>query len=217
LISEAEMGRILTAAGQLPPSADNPIRAETFRIGLILLFCCGLRRGELLGLTLEDIQQEQTLLHIRPSKFRKSRLLPLSRSVTLEMRRYLRTRAHSGLPMAFETFLMWSRQRSPEVYSATALGAIWGQLCVSAGVVNAQSHPPRLHDTRHSCAVLILERCYAQGGNVQAHLARLATYLGHVSAVSTHHYLKLTPELRRAASQRFHQQFAPLLTAGGVR
>jgi hypothetical protein len=52
--------------------------------------------------------------------------------------------------------------------------------------------------------------------DVQAKLPHLATYLGHVSAVSTHYYLKFTPELRQAASQRFHQYFAPLLTKGGV-
>ena len=52
LISEAEMGRVLAVARQLPPSADNPLRAETIYIGLILLFCCGLRCGELLRLTL---------------------------------------------------------------------------------------------------------------------------------------------------------------------
>ena len=62
----------------------------------------------------------------------------------------------------------------------------------------------------------MLQRWYAQGKDVQANLAHLATYLGHVSAVSTHHYLKLTPELRQAASQRFHQRFAPLFSAGGV-
>jgi hypothetical protein len=52
--------------------------------------------------------------------------------------------------------------------------------------------------------------------DVQAKLPHLATYLGHVNAASTHHYLKLTPELRLAASQRFHQRFALLLTNGGV-
>ncbi len=216
LISEAEMGRVLAVASQLPPSADNPIRRETFRIGLILLFCCGLRRGELLRLRLGDIQQEQTLLDIRPSKFHKSRLLPLSKSVTLEMRRYLQTREQRTFPMAPESFLMWSRQRSPEVYAATALSGIWHRLCVSAHVVTDQGHPPRLHDIRHSCAVLALQRWYAQGVDVQAKLPHLATYLGHVSPVSTHHYLKLTPELRQVASQRFHQRFAPLLTSGGV-
>ena len=117
--------------------------------------------------------------------------------------------------MAPEAFLMWSGHRSPEVYSKTSLGSVWHRLCVSARVLNAQGHPPRVHDLRHSAAVLMLQRWYAQGADVQAKLPHLAAYLGHVSAVSTHYYLKLTPELRQAASQRFHQRFAPLLTKGG--
>ncbi len=216
LISEAEMGRVLAVALQLPPSADNPLRAETLYIGLILLFCCGLRRGELLRLTLADLQAEQTLLYVRLTKFRKSRLVPLSPSVTVELRGYLKKRSQMKLPMAGEAFLMWSRQRSPEVYAGVTLGLLWHQLCASAKVLDAQGHPPRVHDLRHSAAVLMLQRWYDQGVDVQAKLPHLATYLGHVNAVSTHHYLKLTPELGQAASQRFHQRFAPLLTAGGV-
>jgi integrase len=216
LVSAAEMGRVLAVARQLPPSADNPLRAETIYIGLILLFCCGLRRGELLRLTLADLQAEQTVLCVRLTKFRKSRLVPLSPSVTGELRRYLKKRSQKKLPMAGEAFLMWSRQRSPEVYAGVTLGLLWHQLCASAKVLDTQGHPPRVHDLRHSAAVLMLQRWYAQGVDVQAKLPHLATYLGHVNAVSTHHYLKLTPELRQAASQRFHQRFAPLLIARGV-
>lgn len=216
LVSEAEMGRLLAVTRQLPPSSDNPLRAETFYIGLLLLFCCGLRRGELFRLTLADIQAEQTVLYIRLTKFHKSRWVPLSPSVTVELRGYLKQRRQKKLPMAPEAFLMWSRQRSPEVYAATGLGSLWHRLCVSARVLDAQGHPPRVHDLRHSAAVLALQNWYAQGADVQARLPHLATYLGHVNAVSTHHYLKLTPELRQAASQRFHQRFAPLLTAGGI-
>jgi integrase/recombinase XerD len=60
-----------------------------------------------------------------------------------------------------------------------------------------------------------LQRWYAQGANVQAKLPHLAIYLGHVNLVSTHYYLKLTPELRQAATQRYHDRFATLFTAGG--
>jgi site-specific recombinase XerD len=216
LISEAEISRVLVVAGQLPASAENPLHAETVRIGFVLLFCCGLRRGELLRLRLGDIQEEQSVLHIRLSKFHKSRLVPLSVSVALELRDYLEKRRQKKLPMAPEAFLMWSRQRSPEPYSATRLGVLWRQVSVSAGVLNAQGHPPRLHDLRHSCAVSVLQRWYAQGADVQAKLPHLAAYLGHVNAASTHHYLKLTPELGEAASLRFHQRFASLLNKGGI-
>ena len=216
LVSAEEMGRVLAFARQLPPTALNPLRAETFQIGFILLFCCGLRCGELMRLTLGDIQEDQTVLHIRLSKFHKSRLAPLSPSVTIELRQYLQKRRQKKVPMAPETFLMYSRRHSPEVYSDECLMTTWHRLCVSAQVLNPLGHPPRVHDLRHSAAVLVLQNWYAQGVDVQAKLPHLATYLGHANAASTHYYLKLTPELRQAASQRFHRRFAPLLTKGGV-
>jgi len=216
LIAEAEMARVLAAAQQLAPTAENPLRAETVRIGLILLFCCGLRRGELLRLTLGNIDIEQTVLSIRQTKFHKSRLVPLSPTAADELKRYLTKRRQKGLPTAPETFLMWSQRRSPEAYGPGSLLSLWHQLCVSARVLNAQGHPPRLHDVRHSCAILVLQRWYAQGADVQAKLPYLATFPGHVSAASTHYYLKLTPELAQAASERFHHRFGPLLTPGGI-
>lgn len=216
LISEAEMGRVLEAARRLPPTPTNPLRAETLRLGLVLLFCCGLRKGELLRLRLGDLENEQTVLHIRLTKFYKSRLVPLAPTVTAELNEYLQTRRLKKLPMAPEAFLMWSGHWSSEVYSAQNLGRVWHHLWASTQVLKAQDHQPRLHDLRHSFAVNALQRWYAQGTEVQSKLPCLATYLGHASAVSTHYYLKLTPELRQAASQRFHQHFGSLFTAGGA-
>lgn len=215
LISETEMGRVMDATRLLPPTPTNPLRAETFRLGLILLYCCGLRQGELLRLRLSDIEAERTVLQVRLTKFYKSRLVPLSPTVTAELQQYLEERELNKLPMAPETFLMWSGHRSSEVYSSMNLLTVWHQLCVSVQVFTAQGHPPRLHDLRHSFAVNALQRWYAQGTDVQSKLIHLATYMGHACPASTHYYLKLTPELRQAASQRFHQQFGSLFTLGG--
>ena len=216
LVSQSEMGRVLATVRQLPVSVGNPLRGETFYIGLLLLFCCGLRRGELLGLKLGDIQAGQTVLHIRCSKFHKSRLVPLSPSASIELQRYLKKRSDINLPMDSESFLLWSPRPSPAVYAAETLLNVWHQICVSVKVLNAQGHPPRLHDLRHSCAVTALQNWYAKGEDIQANLSHLATFLGHVNVVSTHHYLKLTPELRQAANKRFHQRFASLFTQGGI-
>ena len=83
------------------------------------------------------------------------------------------------------------------------------------GLRDDRGHPPRLHDLRHSFTVCALQRWYAQGDNVQTKLQHLATYLGHADLFCTHYYLKLTPELRRAADQRFHDRFANLFNTGG--
>jgi integrase len=46
LVSASEMARVLATATRLKPSPDNPLRAQTVRMALMLLFCCGLRRGD---------------------------------------------------------------------------------------------------------------------------------------------------------------------------
>ena len=75
---------------------------------------------------------------------------------------------------------------------------------------------PRLLTWLHSFAVAALHRWYRQGSDVQSKLPHLATYLGHVSPVSTHYYLHLSPDLQQDANQRFHQYASPLFSPGGV-
>src|ERR1041385_5932588 len=105
-------------------------------MGLLLLFCCGLRRGELLRLTLGDLDQQQGLLQIRLTKFHKCRMVPLPPTVQAELKAYLQRRQRKKLPMEAESFLMWNDRRSPQVYGASALLSVWQRLCVSAQVLN---------------------------------------------------------------------------------
>jgi integrase/recombinase XerD len=218
LVDEQEVARLLAMAKTLRPLPSNPLRGHTVRLALLLLFCCGLRRGELLGLRLADYDVAEELLNIKDTKFHKSRLVPLSPSVARELGHYLKLRCHHGLPMTSEAHLIWS-SRSPtpkDGYKRNGLTWNWQHLCMSAGIVDARGRPPCLHDLRHSYAVAALRRCYAQGGNPQSKLQHLATYLGHATAISTHHYLHLTEDLRQIASRRFHDRFADLFKNGGA-
>jgi len=159
----------------------------------------------------------ELLLRIEDTKFHKSRLVPLSTSVAGELRDYLDLCRQKHLSMEPERFLIWNLG-CPEAQTrrtCNAFNRTWWRLCLTVGVVDQQGRPPRIHDLRHSAAVAALERWYAQGQDVQSKLQQLATYLGHVTPTFTHHYLHLTPKLREAASQRFHQRFAPLFKNGG--
>ena len=218
LVSAAEMARLLATAARLERSNDNPLRSQTIQLGLLLLFCCGLRSGELLRLQLRHYDPAERLLRIEMSKFNKSRLVPLARSVAQALQRYLEQRRRHGIPNKPESVLMWSGY-CPEpkaAYTSTGLTTTWKHLCLSAGVIDERGRPPRLHDLRHSFAVEALHRWYQQGVNVQSRLPHLAAYLGHVNASSSHYYLKLTPALRSAASQRFHRAFGHLTQTGGT-
>jgi integrase len=214
LISESEMALILATATRLPPSRDNPLRAETLRIGLLLLFCCGLRRGELLRLRLRHVDLTQNLVHIEDTKFHKSRLVPFSPELRKELSDYLELRRQRRLAVDQDSYLI-IRRASPKPQKGMGLLTNWRRLCQSVKVLNEQGRPPRLHDLRHSAAVNAVQRWYAHGDNVQAKLPLLAAYLGHVNLAGTHYYLHLTPKLREAASERSHKQAASIFHSGG--
>jgi integrase/recombinase XerD len=79
------------------------------------------------------------------------------------------------------------------------------------GITTAQGKLPRIQDLRHSFAVNALLRWYRTSADVEAKLPLLATYMGHGSSLSTHHYLHLIEPLRTAASARFANHYGDLI------
>ena len=62
--------------------ADAPAfesNRHTLRAIVLLLYGAGLRRGEVLRLTVADVDLPNSLLTIRDTKFFKSRLVPIAR------------------------------------------------------------------------------------------------------------------------------------------
>jgi integrase len=219
LVSAAEMAKVLATTASLRPSHQNPIRAETIRLALVLLFCCGLRRGELLRMKIKHFDPREKLLRVEATKFYKSRFVPLTDSVAEEVNRYLGVRRRRRIASGPDAFLLWSNNpiAGENCYSAQALADNWRILCSAMDVLDGQGKPPRIHDLRHSFAIEALCRWYQQGIDVQSKLAHLATYMGHVSPVSTHYYLRLSPDLQQAASRRFNQYANQLFDTGGVQ
>ncbi len=217
LISAVEMARILSSAYQLSASHQNPLRPETMRLALLLLFCCGLRRGELLRLQWRHCDLQEDILHIEATKFHKSRLVPLSKSAGLALHQYWTLRQRRNIAVQPTDYVIWSNNpiAMDQVYSASALIHNWRFLCLATGTLDERGHPPHIHDLRHSCAVTILERWYKTGTNLNTKLPHLATYLGHINPVSTHYYLHLTPELQQSASRRYHEYAFHVFTEGG--
>jgi integrase len=211
LLTRSEMSRILTKTKTVKLGWQNPFRRQTMRLAWVLLYCCGLRRGELLRLRLADLDVGQRVLRIHQTKFYKSRWVPFSPSVGRELRQYLAQRRRRHLPMEPASPLLWNGRadQTGGPLCAATLVANWYGICRCAGVLDHRGRPPRIHDLRHSFAVEALHRSYAAGRDPQATLPLLARYLGHVSFRFTHHYLKFTEPLRHAASERFRKTVAP--------
>ena len=212
IFSEAEVAKLLRAASGLKRDASSPVRPETIRLAIALLFTTGIRRGELLALKLGDYNRRESTLHIRETKFYKSRLLPLNDSIADEMDHCLRARTHRKLPVSSDTALIWNAAWGGGAYSGTCLRLCLRPLLQKCGIVNSKGKLPRIHDFRHSFAVNALLRWYRAGVDVEVKLPLLATYLGHGSAVSTHYYLHFIEPLRTAASERFANHYGELVS-----
>lgn len=206
-----EIARLLQATRTLAPTPHRPLRAQAMRLALVLLYTAGLRRGELLRLTVGDYDPSEQILLIRASKFHKSRAVPLSPDAVGELERYLRARRRRQLPMAAETPLLVYDATGRRAYSACRLGGLFRTLLRRTAIRTADGRLPRLHDLRHGFAVQALLRWYRQGLDVQTRLPFLATYMGHVSIASTHYYLAFVEPLRAAASARFARHCGALI------
>jgi integrase/recombinase XerD len=203
IVEPSQVKRMLMVADSLAPTVNSPLLPGAMHLAVVILYTAGLRRGELSRLALEDVEPQTGVLRIRMSKFHKSRLVPLSPTANDVLRAYLPQR----LAAPFDTnpsaaLLCWGRT-GLHAYTGAGLGQAINRLLVAADVVDAEGRRPRVHDMRHSFAVQALMRWYRDGGDVQSNLPRLAIYMGHVSIVSTAHYLHFVPAMRQLASDRF--------------
>lgn len=190
----------------------HPLRPAVLRMALVLLYTAGLRRGELIRLTLADVDERSRVLRIRESKFHKSRWVPLSPSATIELRNYLAARRKAGFDQAPNAPLLVSRRA--RAYEGAGIWRALRGLFDAAGIRDRSGRRPRVQDLRHSFAVAALLRWYEAGADVQANLPKLALYMGHVSIASTAYYLRCMPAVVRQAGKRFMRSWVEVLDGG---
>jgi site-specific recombinase XerD len=173
IYSHEELKRLLDS---VPAACAGrvPIEEEVFRTLLLLLYGAGLRIGEALALTMGDVNLRQAYLHIRETKFFKSRLVPMGKDLNALMTEYvLRGQRRHMLPEKAPLFCF--HDSSPLSKSATR--SAFRRLRSHAGVLRegGPRRQPRLHDLRHTAAVHRLIAWYRGGEDLQKLLPKLAT------------------------------------------
>jgi integrase len=202
--STDELRRLLEATDCLRTGYSRPVPAM-YRTMLLLLYGTGVRIGEALHLTLQDVDLAERVITVRCTKFFKTRLVPIGPKLTGEMIAHIERRGMLPMPHGNVSPLFASRGIRGWTYPSVITMFQHVRRAAGIGCPIGEPRPPRLHDLRHTAAVHRVVAWYHSGQDVQRLLPQLATYLGHVDIRSTQRYLQMTPELLQAANQRFVQ------------
>ena len=169
------------------------IRLRRYRTPLKLIYCCGLRLSECLGLTIHDIRGQENKLLIRNSKGHKDRVVPLPTSMYQELRRYWAFHRHPLLlfpnvgrgdhdPKSLA-------QRMHQATCPMPHSSLQRLLIIARKHLNIPA--ASVHSLRHSFATHLLE--------AGAHLHTIQKLLGHKQITSTMVYLHLTHQSSQEA------------------
>ena len=158
---------------------------ERDRVIFELLYGCGIRNSELVGIDLSDIQWSNDSILVR-GKGRKERYVPLGDEAAIAIRSYLPAReakltaAGKGLLLSEGPLLINMRVRGDCRLTTRSVGRIVKAIAQSRGLA-ADVHP---HTLRHAFGTHMLE----EGADLRA----IQEMLGHERLSTTQRYTQLT-------------------------
>jgi integrase len=203
--------QILALLGEAAKLRPSSLQGLTYATILGLLAASGLRISEALRLLRADVELNSRVLVIRETKFRKSRLVPIHTTTAQALRHYAEVRDEKFPPQREAPFFVGD---GGGALAYSTVNHVFGRMRTALGW-NEFVPRPRIHDLRHTFACHRLRDWYAEGLDVAAKVASLATYLGHAHVTDTYWYLTGTPELLALAANRFETRAIASGRAGG--
>jgi integrase/recombinase XerD len=182
VLSVDEVERLLHAV------AEGPMRLRD-RLALELLYACGGRASEVVGICLEDLKEHAALVQLH-GKGGKDRMVPLGERARSALRRYLAELRPTLDPQHQRRHLLLSARGRP-------LGrhALW-KVVHDAGRLAGIARPVYTHLLRHSFATHLLE-----GG---ADLRSVQELLGHANLTTTQRYTHVDAKRLIEVHRKFH-------------
>lgn len=201
LYSKEEVAKLLEAA-RCRSRCEMPQGTYYCLFGLLVV--SGMRVGEAINLTDQDVDFAGAILTIRGTKFGKSRMVPIHSTTVRVLREYKERRDEflRGRP-AVRFFI--SAAQTPLLH--TKIYDVFAAARHAVGIRKTAGRNPRLHDFRHRFAVQTLINWYQRGEDVERQLPTLSTFLGHVCVASTYWYLTEHPELMALAVARLDERW----------
>ena len=178
---------VLRRLVEILPEVENYSTARDKAI-ILLLSGCGLRRSEVIGLVLEDLDLMKQQLSVR-GKGNKVRIVPLQEDVLFALEHVIAERAN--VKPKKETNLIFLTDKGNPLYPKFVYNLVRKYL---AGVTTAEKRGP--HTLRHSLATSLLDR----GADLNA----IKDLLGHEGLSATEVYTHTSVQRLKDAYRKAH-------------
>ena len=190
IFSHEQIAAVIKAADETEPREVARNMHLALPVIFRILYGCGLRVSEVVGLRYKDVNLEDGILTIREAKTDRDRYIPLSDSV-------------KEACVSYAEKIWWEKDSdyfflAPDrtMISPMTVYQRYRRYLEVAGISHGgKGQGPRLHDIRHTFAVHVLQKWIKEEEDLTAMLPILSTYMGHKTVRSTALYLRLTAEV----------------------
>ena len=213
IFATEELTRFFAETDKCQYCYECPYRHLIMPIIFRMIYTCGLRLSEARLLKIADVDLENGVLTIHQSKKDKSRLVPMSKSLTERCRTFSKKVHFKSIGMHYYFPDRHDKPMTTVNVYHNFRRFLWHAKISHGG----RGRGPRIYDFRHTYAVHCLKRWSEQEKDLTAYLPVLKTYMGHDSFYETAYYLHLTADMFPGITEKLelrHPGIIPELEEG---
>ena len=180
---------------------------------ITMLYCTGMRISETLDLEIKDVDLEHMLIHINHAKNDNCRIVTISNSLGVAIKKYLERSQFCQTTSPF-FFQSGSDLHKGHISIKTAYSYFRRYLKMAGIEHRGRGYGPRLHDFRATFAVHSLQKLSKMKGDINSYLSFLSTYLGHKCFHNTQRYWWLTKEMYQDVLLQMEEYAMPEIDTG---
>ena len=181
-------------------STVNRMDAIQYPVLFRILYCCGTRINETLGIRKKDIDLEKGILLLNETKNDKQRYVVMGDDLLYLVKEY----ANKCFYLLNDDDYIFKNANGGRLDEKTIYEK-HREFLFQAGIPYlGDGNGPRIHDWRHHMAVYSFKQLTDSGLDMYVALPILSTYLGHKTIFATEKYVRLTLQLFPYIEAKFH-------------
>lgn len=180
-------------------STANRKDALQYPVIFRILYCCGTRINETLGIKKEDVDLDKGIIRLNESKNDKQRYVVCGEDLRLLLNVY----ANRCFYLLANDDYIFTNANGGRIDEKSVYDNHRAFLRQAGIPYVGGGEGPRIHDWRHHMAVYSFKRLTDSGLDMYVALPILSTYLGHKTIFATEKYVRLTLQLFPYIGEKF--------------